>query len=97
MKVDLMYSIHYIPHPFDKEMNKAGVYAYVLCREVRMPVEVGAARGQQISWEPVALFNKDIEGQMFDLFCINSVPLSTIEPTQRLMETRNVRIPRREA
>jgi hypothetical protein len=58
MKVDLMYSIHYIPHPFDKEMNKAGQYVYALCREVRLPVEVGAVRGKQVSWEPVAVFER---------------------------------------
>lgn len=93
-----MYSIHYIPHPFDKEMNKAGTYAYVLCREVRLPVEVGAACGKQVSWEPVALFNLNSEGQLFDQFCMDSsIYPSDIEPSQQLMEARGFRLPHRES
>lgn len=91
-----MYSVHYIPHPWDKEMNKAGAYVYALCREVRLPVEVGAVRGRQVSWEPVAVFERNFEGSLFDQFCLDSkVPMDVIEPSQQLLEAKGIRLPRR--
>lgn len=95
MKVDLMYSVQYIPHPWDQELRQAGVLVYALCREVRLEVEVGAARGRPVSWEPVALFNKDSEGRLFDLFCLDSIPFQEIEPTAQLLEASGIRLPRR--
>lgn len=98
MKVDLMYSVHYIPHPWDQEMNKAGRYVYALCREVRLPVAIGAVRGRPVSWEPVAVFETTSEGTLFDQFLLESkIPTGEIEPSQQLLEAKGIRLPRRES
>lgn len=88
MKVDLMYTIHYIPHPWDKDLRDKGCMAYCLCREVRMPVEEGNVRGKSIDYEPVAMFNFDSEGVMFEEFCYASIDPAVIEPRQVFVEMK---------
>jgi len=78
MKVDMIYSIHYIPHPWDEEARKAGVRAYCLCREMRLPTEPGLMRGHNIDYKPVALFNLNSEGDTFQRF-IEDLGITTIE------------------
>ncbi len=83
-----MYSVHYLPHPFDKSLRDQEVKAYCLCREVRLPIEEGHARGKQIIWEPVAVFNRDSDGYLFEEFCHASVDPTIIEPRQEFTEMK---------
>jgi hypothetical protein len=83
MKVDMIYSIHYLPHPWDDEARKAGVKAYCLCREMRLPTArlptaPGLSRGHNIDYKPVALFNTNSEGDVFQRF-IEELGIKTIE------------------
>jgi hypothetical protein len=93
MKVDLMYSIQYIPHPWDKEAREAGTMVYCLCREVRMPVDVGKVRGTPISYD----LESNSEGRLFDEFCALSIDLRIIEPTQQTLDAKGLKIPRQQS
>lgn len=90
MKVDLMYSIHCLPHPWDSVMREQGVKVFCLCKEVRLPVEEGHARGKQVLWEPVAIFNRDSDGSLFEEFCWASIRSEHIETRQEFADMKRV-------
>ena len=88
MKVDLMYSIRYIEHPWDEALRKQGVKAYCLCQEVRIPPEGLSDLGIMVSFKPVALFNYDSDGMMFEEFCYAEQFNPDISPRPEFIEMK---------
>ncbi len=85
-----MYSVHYVEHPWDEKLRKQGVKAACLCREVRMPPEPGLKVGALISWQPIALFDKDSEAVLFERFCMaDSLPIEPSYGTRELVRAEH--------
>lgn len=59
MKVDLVYVLANIPHPWDEQQRKDGVKAWCLCRTMR------TALREYTNYEPLAMFNLDSEARIF--------------------------------
>lgn len=70
MTAKIIYTMEYLPHPFDTKRRSEGEHAWCLCKQV-IP-EIGRE-----TFEAVAIFNFDSEAQLFQ----NHVFLSNTSDT----------------